>query len=131
MNGATLEEMERRWAAVNEGLTDTQREKVRLLLAAAQFANAAYSAIQIANARQALLTAKHFAVKFFAVVGELQRVAGTTSEQVTVMHMEKISRLLIERGWHGLPSTAKSVHADMTRFRAYAPETTTQEEVRL
>ena len=129
MNGANLEEMERRWAAVNEGLTDTQREKVRLVLAAAQFANAAYIATYEEDARQALLTAKHFAVQYFTVVAELQRVAGTTSEQATVAHMEKISRLLVERGWHGLPSTAKTVHTDMTRFRAYVPETTAQEEV--
>ena len=113
-----IEEMESRWARVHEGLTDTQREKVRLLLAAAMFANSAYDAMHDKNPRRALATAKQFASQYFAVVAELQRVAGTADERSTVAHMQTISSLLVKRGWHGLPSTACAVHADMTRFRA-------------
>ena len=56
--------------------------------------------------------------QYFAVVAELKRVAGTADERSTVAHMQTISSLLVKRGWHGLPSTACAVHADMTRFRA-------------
>lgn len=118
---ATIEEMERRWAKVNEGLSAVQREKVRLLLAAIQFARAAYDAACDDNPTKSLFTAKHLAAQYFAVVAELQRIAGTRNEHATVLHMEKISRLLIERGWHGLPSTANTVNTDMTRFRNYDP----------
>ena len=126
---ATIEEMESRWAKMNEGLTDTQREKVRLLLAAAQFANSAYDATYDQNPNRSLFTAKHFASQYFAVVAELRRVAGTADERATVAHMQTISRLLVERGWHGLPSTASTVHTDMARFRAYRPEAKQEKEV--
>ena len=85
------------------------------------FANSAYSATYDNNPNRSLFTARHFASQYFVVVAELQRVAGSADERATVAHMQTISRLLVERGWHGLPSTAGTVHADMTRFRAYWP----------
>lgn len=118
---APINEMEMLWAKVNEGLSAVQREKVRLLLAAIQFARAAYDAACDDNPTKSLVAAKHLAAQYFAVVAELQRIAGTATERVTVLHMEKISRLLIGRGWHGFPSTADTVHTDMTRFRNYDP----------
>ena len=126
-----VEEMEGRWAAVNEDLSDTQREKVRLLLAAAQFANLAYHTVEDKDSRQAPITSRHLAGQYFCVVEELQRIAETTSERATVMHMEKISRFLVERGWQGLPSTAKAVHEEMKRLRNHKPATSEQEEERL
>lgn len=105
---ATLAEA---WARVNEGLTETQREKVRLYLAAVQFSRAALDEARLGHGQ----TARSFALGYFSAFEELRRVAGAADEDATVRHVETIARLVASRGWQVF-GQACSIHALMRKL---------------